>query len=40
MPEGDAKGVATVGSNVTIGEGAVVGPEAMVSDDVKGGDRV
>lgn len=40
MPEGDAKGVATVGSNVTIGEGAVVGPDAMVSDDVKGGDRV
>lgn len=40
MPEGDAKGVATVGSNVTIGEGAVVGPETMVSDDVKGGDRV
>lgn len=40
MPEGDEKGVATVGSNVTIGEGAVVGPDAMVSKDVKGGDRV
>lgn len=40
MPEGDQKGVATVGSNVTIGEGAVVGPDAMISEDVKGGDRV
>lgn len=40
MPEGDQKGVATVGSNVTIGEGAVVGPDAMISEDVKGGDRI
>lgn len=40
MPDGDEKGVATVGSNVTIGEGAVVGPKAMVSEDVKGGDKV
>jgi len=39
MPDGDKKGVATVGSNVTIGEGAVVGPDAMVSADVKGGDK-
>ena len=40
MPDGDKKGVATVGSNVTIGEGAVVGPDAMVSENVKGGERV
>ena len=40
MPEGDEKGVATVGSNVTIGEGAEIGPKAMVSEDVKGGDKV
>ena len=39
MPEGNKKGVATVGSNVTIGEGAVVGPDAMVSADVKGGEK-
>ncbi len=39
MPNGDKKGVATVGSNVTIGEGAIVGPDAMVSADVKGGDK-
>ena len=32
MPDGNKKGVATVGSNVTIGEGAVVGPDAMVSE--------
>lgn len=40
MPEGDEKGVATVGSNVTVGEGAEVGPHAMVSSDVKGGEKV
>ena len=40
MPEGDEKGVATVGSKVTIGEGAEIGPKAMVSEDVKGGDKV
>jgi glucose-1-phosphate adenylyltransferase len=40
MPEGDENGVATVGSDVFIGEGAVVGPHAMVSENVKGGERV
>ena len=40
MPEGDEKGVATVGSDITVGEGAVIGPNAMVSEDVKGGDKV
>jgi glucose-1-phosphate adenylyltransferase len=40
MPEGDESGVATVGSDVFIGEGAVVGPHAMVSENVKGGERV
>jgi glucose-1-phosphate adenylyltransferase len=40
MPEGDEHGVATVGSDVFIGEGAIVGPHAMVSDNVKGGERV
>ncbi len=40
MPEGDEKGVATVGSGVVVGEGAFVGPKAMVSEDVKGGDKV
>lgn len=40
MPEGDEKGVATVGSNVIVGEGAEVGPHAMVSSDVKGGEKV
>lgn len=39
MPDGNKKCVATVGSNVTIGEGAIVGPDAMVSADVKGGDK-
>lgn len=40
MPEGDEKGVATVGSGVVVGEGAFIGPKAMVSEDVKGGDKV
>ena len=40
MPEGDEKAVATVGSGVTIGIGAKVGPTAMVREDVKDGEEV
>ena len=37
MPEGDEKGVATVGPGVVIGDGAKIGPNAMVSNNVEGG---
>ena len=33
-------GIAVVASGVTVGEGAVVSPSAMVREDVKGGERV
>ena len=39
MPEGDEHGVATVGFGITIGEGAVIGPKAMVKNNVKGGEE-
>ena len=39
-PKGEEAGVAIVASGVNIGEGAVVGPKAMVSENVKGGDKV
>ena len=39
MPEGDENGVATVGSGVTVGKGAKVGPKAMVYSDVKDGEE-
>ena len=39
MPEGDEHGVATVGSGITIGEGAVIGPKAMVRNNVEGGEE-
>ena len=37
MPEEGENGVATVGSGVKIGAGAVIGPKAMVREDVKEG---
>ena len=37
--EGDEHGVATVGSGITIGEGAVIGPKAMVRNNVEGGEE-
>ena len=40
MPTEDEKGVATVGSDVIIGENAVVGPDAMVRNNVEGGETV
>ncbi len=40
MPTEDEKGVATIGSGVTIGENAVVGPDAMVRNNVEGGEAV
>ncbi len=38
MPEGDQKGVATVGPGVVIGAGVKVGPNAMVRENVEGGE--
>ena len=40
MPTETEKGVATVGNDVVIGAGAIVGPNAMVRDDVKEGETV
>ena len=40
MPSGDENGVATVGAGVTIGNGAKVGPQAMVRTNVEGGEEV
>lgn len=39
MPSGEEKGVATVGSNVYVGDNAKIGPNAMVSNNVKGGEE-
>ena len=39
MPSGDKDGVATVGAGLTIGENAVVGPDAIVKNDMKGGEE-
>ena len=39
MPEGDNKGVATIGSGVIIGAGAKIGPNAMISENVKDGEE-
>ena len=38
-PEGEEKGVATIGSGVYIGNGAKIGPNAMVSENVKDGEE-
>ncbi len=40
MPSGDESGVATIGAGVTVGDGAKVGPKAMVSKNVEGGEEV
>ena len=41
MPEkGQTGGVATIGSNLRIGAGAIVGPDAMVECDVKEGTKI
>ena len=37
MPEGDEKGVATVGPDVCVGANAKIGPNAMVKENVKDG---
>ena len=39
MPEGEAKGVATIGPGVTVGANAKIGPNAMVKEDVKEGEE-
>lgn len=38
MPDGEANGVATIGSGVTIGENVVIGPDAMINNNVEGGE--
>ena len=40
MPSGDENGVATIGAGITVGDGAKVGPKAMVSKNVEGGEEV
>ena len=40
MPEGDENGVATVGPGVHIGSRALIGPQAMVENDVKDGESL
>ena len=40
MPEGDEKAVATVGPGVHIGDRALIGPNAMVDNDVKDGESI
>ena len=40
MPEGDAKGVATIGPGVCVGANAKIGPDAMVRENVKDGEQV
>ena len=39
MPSEEEKGVATVGPNVYIGDHAKIGPNAMVNNNVKGGEK-
>ena len=40
MPEGDVKGVATIGPGVCVGANAKIGPNAMVKENVKEGEEV
>lgn len=39
MPDGETDGVATVGSGVYVGDGAKIGPKAMVNNNVKDGEE-
>ena len=39
MPQGDEKGVATIGPGVQVGANAKIGPNAMVRENVKDGDE-
>lgn len=39
MPTEDEQGVATIGPNVCVGTGAKIGPNAMISEDVKDGEE-
>ena len=39
MPEGEEKGVATIGPDVIVGANAKIGPNAMVKEDVKEGEE-
>lgn len=39
MPTEDENGVATIGAGVTIGDNAKVGPNAMVRENVEGGEE-
>jgi glucose-1-phosphate adenylyltransferase len=38
VPSSAAKEIATIGSNVTVGKGAVIGAKAMIKEDVKEGE--
>ncbi len=40
MPDGDSKGVATIGPDVIVGDGAKIGPNAMVDNNVEGGEEI
>ncbi len=40
MPDGDSNGVATIGPDVVVGDGAKIGPNAMVSNNVEGGEEI
>ena len=39
MPSGDENGVATIGTGITIGDNAKIGPKAMVNKNVEGGEE-
>ena len=39
MPDGDVKGVATIGPDVVVGANAKIGPNAMVKENVKEGEE-
>jgi glucose-1-phosphate adenylyltransferase len=39
MPDNESDGVATVGSGVYIGDGAKIGPKAMINKNVKDGEE-
>ena len=39
MPKDDEKGVATVGPGIYVGDNAKIGPNAMINENVKGGEE-